>query len=54
MVVLLKNACIPHLQWPLDRISKVYVGDDGKVRVVQIITADGKLHTREVSKVVLW
>ncbi|XP_049880154.1 uncharacterized protein LOC126378727 isoform X1 [Pectinophora gossypiella] len=53
MVVLLKHPSTPPLQWPLGRISKVYIGDDNKVRTVQIVTADHKYHTRAVSKIVI-
>lgn len=53
MLVLLINLNSPPLQWPLGRINRVFDGPDMKVRVVEVKTVDGKLHTRAVSKIVV-
>ncbi|KAG7295220.1 hypothetical protein JYU34_022191 [Plutella xylostella] len=52
-IVLLINANTPPLHWPMGRITKVFHGDDNKVRVVEVQTSNGKLHTRAVSKIVV-
>lgn len=53
MLVLLRNPNTAPFQWPTGRISKVFTGLDTKVRVIEIRTADGKTHTRAVSKVIV-
>jgi hypothetical protein len=52
-VVLLVDLNTPPLHWPLGRVTKIFSGNDNKVRVVDVQTADGKLHRRAVSKLVI-
>ncbi|CAG7726877.1 unnamed protein product, partial [Allacma fusca] len=51
-LVLLKDERLPKLQWKLGRITSVYPGPDGKVRVVNFKTPDG-LFKRPIAKVCL-
>ncbi|CAG7830796.1 unnamed protein product [Allacma fusca] len=51
-LVLLKDVRLPKLQWKLGRITSVYPGPDGKVRVVNVKTSDG-LFKRPITKVCL-
>lgn len=53
MIVLLRDNNTSPLFWPMGRVSKVYIGSDSKVRVVQVRTSNGKLHDRAISKVVV-
>ncbi|XP_047991558.1 uncharacterized protein LOC125242543 isoform X1 [Leguminivora glycinivorella] len=53
MMVLLQVPNTPPLTWPLGRVSKVFYGNDGNVRVVEVQTSDKKLHSRAVSKIVV-
>ncbi|CAK1580955.1 unnamed protein product [Parnassius mnemosyne] len=39
------------LYWPLARVINTYPGKDGKVRVVEVKTANGHKHKRAVMKV---
>lgn len=48
---LLKNELTPPCRWPLVRIARLYPGDDGQVRVVDVRTPGGVL-TRPIIKVV--
>lgn len=42
-LVLIKDDNLPSLKWSLGRISEVHVGEDNKVRVVTLKTANGYL-----------
>ena len=48
-VVIVVNQDTPRGQWPLGRVSKVFPGSDGKVRVVNVIVG-GKTFLRPVTK----
>lgn len=52
MLVLLKYDNMPSLQWPVGRISKVFVGPDQKVRVVEVTSKTGT-YCRAISKIVI-
>jgi len=55
-LVLLRSKELPRNSWPLARITKTYVTDDGKVRKVDLVTAKDstkKSYTRPVTKVIL-
>uniref|UniRef100_A0A023F0J1 Putative bel12 ag transposon polyprotein n=1 Tax=Triatoma infestans TaxID=30076 RepID=A0A023F0J1_TRIIF len=49
-LVLLKDANLPPLQWPLGRVVKIHKGQDGVVRVITVKTNKG-LTQRAVTKV---
>ena len=51
IVVMREDTLIP-THWPIARVTKVYLGDDGLVRVVTVKTNAGT-YTRPVSKVAL-
>ncbi|UYV60162.1 hypothetical protein LAZ67_1000165 [Cordylochernes scorpioides] len=40
-LVLIKNEQQPPLAWKIGRISKVFPGDDARIRVVEVKTANG-------------
>ncbi|UYV70976.1 hypothetical protein LAZ67_8001295 [Cordylochernes scorpioides] len=40
-LVLIKNEQQPPLPWKIKRISKVFPGDDARIRVVEVKTANG-------------
>lgn len=44
-MVLVLEEKTPPLQWPLDRIQKIYPGKDGLTRVVEVL-ARGKVYKR--------
>lgn len=49
-VILIKHdSFTPPLQWPLGRVTKLYPGNDGIVRVVDVQTKSG-LYKRPVAK----
>lgn len=48
---LLKSETTPPCRWPLARIVRLHLGEDGQVRVVDVRTASGEL-TRPVVKIV--
>ena len=55
-LVLLCSKELPRNSWPLARINKAYISEDGKVRKVDLLTAqDGttKTYTRPVTEVIL-
>lgn len=52
-LVLLINSNTPPHHWPMGRVMKVYSGNDNMVRVVDVQTSDGKMHSRAVSKIVM-
>lgn len=49
-MVILKNENLPPLQWKLGRINKLFMGNDGEVRVVNIKTNQGEFK-RAISKI---
>ena len=49
-IVLIKDDFLPINTWPLGRISKVFYGSDGKVRVVEVKTKSG-LFKRAINKI---
>ncbi|XP_036347636.1 uncharacterized protein LOC118757013 [Rhagoletis pomonella] len=49
-LVLLKDDLAPPLKWPMGRIIDVMPGEDGRVRVVQVKTAEG-IYKRSITKV---
>ncbi len=51
-VVLLKDETIPHRSWPLARVMKTFPGDDGVVRVVEVL-CQGRLYKRAVDRLIL-
>ncbi len=51
MVILQEDGLVPG-KWPLARVTQVYPGRDGLVRVVSVKTATGT-YERPVSKVAL-
>ena len=48
-LVLVSNDDTKRGKWPLGRVTRVFPGDDGVVRVVEVKTKDG-LYTRPVAK----
>ena len=55
-IVLLKDSNIPRYHWPLGKITRVFPGDDGLVRKVEVLTTrDGvkSLYVRPVKEVIL-
>lgn len=50
LVLLRDERCSP-LQWPVARVTKVYPGEDNKVRVVQIKMANGFVSSRAINKI---
>ncbi|XP_037931128.1 uncharacterized protein LOC119665941 [Teleopsis dalmanni] len=42
-LVIMKDGSLPPLQWSLGRVTNIYKGSDGMVRVVDIKTASGTL-----------
>ncbi|CAG7829073.1 unnamed protein product [Allacma fusca] len=48
-LVLIKDERLPPQQWPLSRITSVFPGNDGKVRVVSVKNASGT-YKRPISK----
>ncbi|XP_062704645.1 uncharacterized protein LOC134286948 [Aedes albopictus] len=49
-LVLLKDEKLPPLRWCLGRVTRLFYGDDGNVRVVSVRTKDGEFN-RAISKV---
>nr|CAI5832090.1 unnamed protein product [Callosobruchus analis] len=52
MLVFLKEDNITPLRWPLGRVSKLFPGRDGNVRVAEIKTENGLIR-RSISKIVI-
>ena len=55
-VVILKDEHVPRNQWPLGIIDKVFPGEDGLVRKVQVcVNKDGKrsVYVRPIKEVIL-
>ncbi|CAK1587364.1 unnamed protein product [Parnassius mnemosyne] len=50
-LVILRDDNLSPLYWPLARVINTYPGKDGKVRVVEVKTANGHTHKRAVMKV---
>lgn len=50
MIVLLHEKTQPPLSWKLGRISAVYPGDDGLVRVIDVFS-DGSTYRRPITKI---
>lgn len=50
MMVLLKDENAPPLKWHLGRVTKIFKGSDGNIRVVTVRTKDG-CFDRGISKV---
>lgn len=48
-LVIMKEPNCPPLTWPMARIVKVYPGQDGKIRVVDLITPSKKIYKRSLS-----
>lgn len=51
-IVVIRQDNLPPNEWSLGRVVKVHPGSDGRVRVVHLQTATGKL-TRPIAKVVV-
>ncbi|XP_055604233.1 uncharacterized protein LOC129752485 [Uranotaenia lowii] len=49
-MVLIVNEQIPPLRWPLGRVTDVFRGPDGNIRVVNVRTKDG-IYGRAISKI---
>ncbi|XP_055645124.1 uncharacterized protein LOC129780980 [Toxorhynchites rutilus septentrionalis] len=49
-MVLLKDDNLPPLKWRHGRVSKIYHGDDGNIRVVDVRTAEGE-YQRGITKI---
>lgn len=50
-LVILRDDNLSPLYWPLARITNIYPGKDGKVRVVEVKTSNGHTHKRAVMKI---
>lgn len=51
-MVIIRDDSLPPNEWRLGRVSKIYLGKDNLVRVVDILTAKGII-TRPIVKIVL-
>ncbi|XP_028168151.1 uncharacterized protein LOC114358393 [Ostrinia furnacalis] len=49
-LVLIRDERCPPLKWPLGRITSVYPGSDGAIRVVDILTSQGQIR-RAINRV---
>lgn len=49
-MVLLKEDDLPPLKWKYGRITNIFRGDDGNIRVVDVRTADGE-YRRGIAKI---
>lgn len=52
-IVLLRDETTSPLSWPLGRITQVFPGHDGAIRVVDVLTRSGTILRRPVAKLVL-
>ena len=52
-VVLMMEDGAPRGFWPLSRVTRVFPGDDGRVRSVEVKTASGAIYHRPTAKVCL-
>ena len=52
-VVLMMEDGAPRGFWPLSRVTRVFPGDDGRVRSVEVKTASGTIYHRPTAKVCL-
>lgn len=52
-LVIMREPNSPPLTWPMARISKVYPGQDGKIRVVDVVTPYKKMYKRSLSGICL-
>ncbi|XP_046961242.1 uncharacterized protein LOC124530918 [Vanessa cardui] len=50
-LVLMREANVPPLAWPMARVVDVFPGNDGKVRALQLKTANGQLYTRSLQSI---
>ena len=50
-IVLVQNPAAPRGEWPLGRVTRAFKGEDGRVRVVEVLTK-GKLVKKPVVKLV--
>lgn len=50
-LVILRKDNVPILEWPMARVVSTYPGPDGRVRVVEVVTPDKKVHKRSVTKI---
>ena len=50
-VVLMAEESAPRGFWPLARVTKVYAGEDGRVRSAELKTASGSYYRRPVTKI---
>ncbi|XP_049876780.1 uncharacterized protein LOC126374292 isoform X2 [Pectinophora gossypiella] len=50
-LVLLKEDSTAPMQWPLARVIQTFPGNDNRVRVVEVKTANGRTHKRSVVKI---
>ncbi|XP_026315040.1 uncharacterized protein LOC113226570 isoform X1 [Hyposmocoma kahamanoa] len=50
-LVILKEQNVPCMYWPMARIEKLFTGNDGKVRAVEVRTSNNKTHLRAIHKI---
>ncbi|XP_048002533.1 uncharacterized protein LOC125239093 isoform X1 [Leguminivora glycinivorella] len=50
-LVILREIDTPPMTWPMARVTKVFPGQDGKVRALEVKKANGKVHTTSITKV---
>lgn len=50
-LVILRNDNAAPLHWPMARITNLFPGKDGKVRAVEVQTANGHRHNRSITKI---
>ncbi|KAI5639502.1 pao retrotransposon peptidase domain-containing protein [Phthorimaea operculella] len=50
-LVILCNDNTPSLHWPMARITNIFPGKDGKVRAVEVMSANGYKHNRAITKI---
>ncbi|KAL0859999.1 hypothetical protein ABMA27_010314 [Loxostege sticticalis] len=52
-IVLLKDNIVHPQFWPLGRVVRLFPGKDSKVRVIEVMTPDKKIHSRAFTKIVV-
>lgn len=52
-LVILRELDTAPMVWPMARVTKVFPGNDGKVRALEVKKANGKTHTTSITKICL-
>lgn len=50
-LVILKEIDTPPMTWPMARVTKIFPGNDGKVRAMEVKKANGRCHKTSITKV---